>query len=110
MKKLLSLFFITITQLTFAQQGGLHVQWHKDANGQFFKNVNDTVYLPVKIANNSNHNAVAAINLNTEEWSYLPATGPFSFSLTVLTIISAFSNSSISLSSSIPKIAFVRLA
>ncbi|MBP8033131.1 MAG: T9SS type A sorting domain-containing protein [Bacteroidia bacterium] len=83
MKKLLSLFFITITQLSFAQQGGLHLQWHKDANGQFFKNVNDTVYLPVKIANNSNHNGVAAINLNTEQWSYLPAAGPFSFSLTV---------------------------
>ena len=77
------LFLTTITQLTFAQQGGLHLQWHKNAIGQFFKNVNDTVYLPVKVANNSNHNAIAVIDLNTEQWTYLPATGPFSFSLTV---------------------------
>lgn len=82
MKKLV-LFFITITHFSFSQQGGLHLQWHGDALGNFYKNVNDSVYFPVKIANVSNYNAIAAINLNTEQWSYLPATGPFSFSATV---------------------------
>ena len=82
MKKLL-LLFVVLAHSSFSQQGGLHLQWHKNSNGQFFKNVNDTVYLPVKIANNSNYNAIGAINLNTEQWSYLPAAGPFSFSATV---------------------------
>lgn len=81
--KFFLLFLITITQLSFAQQGGLHLQWHRDSYGQFFKNVNDTVYLPTKIANTSTLNTIAVINLNTEQWSYLPSTSPYSFSTTV---------------------------
>lgn len=82
MKKIL-LLFVLITKLSISQNGGLHLQWHQSASGTFYKNANDTVYVPVKVANTSTFNAIAVINLNTEKWSYLPNVNPYSFSLAV---------------------------
>lgn len=82
MKKTL-LLFVLIAKLSISQNGGLHMQWHQSAHSSYYKNVNDTVYVPIKIANTSTFNAIAIINLNTEQWSYVPNTSPYSFSLAV---------------------------
>ncbi len=82
MKKVL-LLFVLITKLSVSQNGGLHLQWHQSSNGTFHKNVNDTVYIPIKVANTSTFNAIAVINLNSEKWSYLPSISPYSFSISV---------------------------
>ena len=81
--KIVLLLFVLITKLSVSQNGGLHLQWHQSANGTFHKNVNDTVYVPVKVANTSTFNAIAVINLNSEKWSYLPNISPYSFSISV---------------------------
>ena len=52
-----------------------------------------------------------ALSVRKQPFSEIPAKQrAYSFKRTVFTIISAFSNSSISLSSSIPRIAFVKFA
>lgn len=80
MRNLLLIILVLFTQVLFSQQGGLHIQWHKDASGQFVRSANDTIYLPVKIANTSTYNAIATINLNTEGWSYITNNSVFTFS------------------------------
>ncbi len=72
MKKLL--LFLVLTTVKLVAQEGVHYQWHRDAfSNTYSDNLNDTIYHLVKIANVSNYNAFAAIDIKHENWSYLTA-------------------------------------
>lgn len=80
MKK--TLLFLILATIKLVAQEGIHYQWHRDAlSNTYSNNLNDTIYHLVKIANVSNYNAFAAIDIKRETWSYL--TGP-SFSYNTL--------------------------
>lgn len=80
--KIISLLFLS-NLTAFSQDGGLHIQLHKNAEGSFYQYNKDSLYIPLKIANSSTYNAIGVINLKTEQWNYITSPSPFNFSLAV---------------------------
>lgn len=80
---ILKVFIFLNSFAVYSQGGGLHIQWHKDAQGSFYQYNTDSLYVPLKIANSSTYNAIGVLNLRTEQWDYITSVQPFSFSLAV---------------------------
>lgn len=64
---------LLITGFTTAimAQGTIHYQWHRDGVSPVYAyNGKNAIYQVLKIANNSNNNAIGVIDLENETWSY----------------------------------------
>lgn len=79
MKKLL-LLFVLITKLSISQNGSLHFQYHEGQPLRGYKYNNDTLIVPLRMANTSTNNAIGIVNINSERWSITSYSTAFTFS------------------------------